>query len=145
MASVRGRMEALEARRVVLEGEVAAAGCGPDLPRLHGNLAEVYRAKVARLREALSAEGGPEIVEAIRELIERVEVHPPAEGQRAPRIELIGHLAAMLRAAGAGGLGGVGARNTKSPSACADGPGLFLSSESLDAGTRKHLDLLLHS
>ncbi len=104
MSSVRGRMEALEARRAVLEAEIATAAAGPELPRLHGNLAEVYRAKVMQLREALSAEGGPEIVEAIRELIDRVEVHPPAEGGREPRIELIGHLAAMLRAAGAGRL-----------------------------------------
>jgi DNA invertase Pin-like site-specific DNA recombinase len=142
VSSVRGRMEALEARRAVLETEIAAAGSRPELPRLHGNLAEVYRAKVARLREALSAEGGPEIIEAIRELIERVEVHPPAEGDRAPRLELVGHLAAMLRAAGASGLGGVGSRNAKSPPADADGLDLFLSSESVDAGTRKHLDLL---
>ncbi len=82
VASVRRRMEALEARQAVLEAEIAAAGDRPGLPRLHGNLAEVYRAKVARLREALSAEGGPEIVEAIRELIDRVEVHPPPEAAR---------------------------------------------------------------
>jgi site-specific DNA recombinase len=135
VSSVRGRMEALEARRTVLEAEIAAAGSGPELPRLHGNLAEVYRAKVSRLREALGAEGGPEIVEAIRELIERVEVHLPAEGAREPRLELVGHLAAMLRAAGAGALVGVGPRNAKSPPAGADGLDVFLSSELVDAGT----------
>ncbi|MEO3475912.1 recombinase family protein [Roseomonas sp. CAU 1739] len=136
IASVRSRMEALETRRAVLEAEVAAAGSGPAFPRLHGNLAEVYRTKVARLREALSAEGGPEIVEAIRELIDRVEVHPPAEGATVPRIELIGHLAAMLRAAGyAGAEVRPGARNAKSPPAGADGLDMFLSSELVDAGT----------
>ncbi len=135
LSSVRGRMEALEARRAVLEAEIATAAAGPELPRLHGNLAEVYRAKVMQLREALSAEGGPEIVEAIRELIDRVEVHPPAEGSREPRIELVGHLASMLRAAGAGRLVGVGSGNAKSPPAGADRLGSFLSSELWDAGT----------
>ena len=85
-------------------------------PRLYGNLAEVYREKVARLREALAAEGGPEIVEAIRSLIARVEVHPPQERARGPRIELVGHLAAMLRAAGLEGYS-----NAKSPLALASG------------------------
>jgi len=82
VSSVRSRMETLEARQAALEAEVEAAGKVGELPRLHGNLAEVYRERVERLREALSAEGGPEIVEAIRTLIERVEVHPAPEVPR---------------------------------------------------------------
>ena len=47
-----------------------------------------------------------------------MEVHPPAEGGREPRLELVGHLAAMLRAAGMEGLGARGQpKNAKSPSA----------------------------
>lgn len=51
-------MDELDQRRVGLRSEIAAAEAGPELPRLHGNLAEVYRAKVPRLREALLADGG---------------------------------------------------------------------------------------
>lgn len=97
---------------------MAAAGLGPKLPRLHGNLAEVYRAKVARLREALSPEGG-----------------------REPRLELVGHLTAMLRAAAAAVSDSPGRRHANSPLAEANGVDAFLTSELLDAGTRSHRQL----
>jgi hypothetical protein len=45
---------------------IAAAASGPEPPRLHAKLADVYRNRIPRLREALSAEDGPEIVWAIR-------------------------------------------------------------------------------
>ncbi len=135
VASVRRRMEALEARQAVLEAEIAAAGTGPELPRLHGNLAEVYRAKVARLREALSAEGGPEIVEAIRETDRPGGGAPASRGQQEPRLELLGHLAAMLRAAGLDWSGAGDRPGTRKAAALADGLGVFSSSESVDAGT----------
>ena len=99
--------------------------------RGHPSLSETYREQAARLREALAADRSPEVVDAVRALIVRVEVYPPAEDAREPRIELIGHLASMLRAAGAFGAG-----NAKSPPAGADGLGVFLSSELGDAGTR---------
>ena len=82
-----------------LRSEIAAAEAGPELPRLHGNLAEVYRAKVARLREAFLADGGTETLEAARALIDRVGVHPPAEPGGKPRLELLGELSMMLRLA----------------------------------------------
>ena len=97
------------------------------------NIAGSFRERVARLREALPEEVGPEIVEAIRALIARVEVHPPAEGSKQARVELIGHLAAMLRAAGVGDADGLG--TAKSPPAGPGGLDLFWSSESVDAGT----------
>ena len=80
-------MDELEQRRVDLRSEIAAAEAGPELPRLHGNLAEVYRAKVARLREAFLADGGTETLEAARALIDRVGVHPPAKPGGKPRLE----------------------------------------------------------
>jgi hypothetical protein len=64
---------------------------------LHPNLSEVYRARVARLREGL---------EAARALIARVEVRPPAADGHRPRLELVGELSALLAAAGVEGLGG---------------------------------------
>ena len=84
-----------------------------------------------RLREALAADRSPEVVEALRSLIERVEVHRAAAGVRMPRVELVGHLAAMLRTAGIGP-----ATNAKSPLAVANELDEFLSSELVDAGTR---------
>ena len=122
-------LDELETTKASLEAEVAAM-MPPALPRLHPNLAEVYRDKIARLREALTGEGGEEVVEAIRALIDRVEVHPPAETGGSARIELVGHLASMLRAAGVAGV-----QTAKSPSAGPDGLHVFLGSESVDAGT----------
>lgn len=97
---------------------MAAAGPGPKIPRLHGNLAEVCRAKVARLWEALSPEGG-----------------------REPRLELVGHLTAMLRAAGAAVSDSPGHRHAKSPLADANGLDVLFSSELLDARIRSHRQL----
>ena len=120
----------MESRRVALEAEIAKAS-RPKAPRLHPNLAGVYRERVERLREALAADRSPEVVEAVRSLIERVEVRPAAAGGRMPRIELVGHLAAMLQTAGVGP-----ATKTRSPLAVANGLDVFLSSELGDAGTR---------
>ncbi|WP_270934370.1 hypothetical protein [Falsiroseomonas oryzae] len=63
--------------------------------------------------------------------MERVEVHPPSAPGEGHRIELIGHLASMLRAAGAGGR-----NNAASPLALANGLDVFACSESGDARTR---------
>jgi DNA invertase Pin-like site-specific DNA recombinase len=73
-ASIKGRLESLEARRDTLERELSEQPTA-EPPRLHGNLAEMYRAKVVRLREALAGEDGTEAREAVRALIARVEVH----------------------------------------------------------------------
>ena len=112
-----------------LEAEIAS-GAHPELPRLHPNLSEVYRERVERLREAIAADRSPEFVESVRALIERVEVHPGADGERSARIELEGHLASMLRLAGVFGSG-----NAKSPLAAANGQDVLLNSELVDAGT----------
>jgi site-specific DNA recombinase len=118
--AVQGRLDELEGRARVLEADLASVAAA-DLPRLHPNLTEVYRERVQRLTEALGQERGPEVVEA----------NPPAEAGAGPRIELVGHLASLLRAAGAGRAG-----NAKSPPAGADGLEVFLRSELVGAGTR---------
>ena len=127
---LQGRLDELEARKQALLAEVGAVEQGPALPRLHPNLAEVYRGRVEQLRQALAVENGPEALEAARALIDRVEVHAPAELKGPPRLELVGHLAAMLRAAGFTGVG-----SDKSPSAVADGLGVLLGLGLGDAGT----------
>jgi DNA invertase Pin-like site-specific DNA recombinase len=146
-SGLQGRLDDLEARRQALQAEIRAIEIGSEMPRLHANLAEVYRDRVTHLREAFEAGGGPEVLEAARVLIDRVEVHAPAEPGAEPRIELIGHLAAMLRTAGAFEAEGAHrpagqaprparAAKAKSPPADADGLDVFLGSVKVDAGTR---------
>lgn len=85
-----------------LETERATAEAVPALPRLHPNLVKVYCERVIQLRDSLRANAGPEVLEAVRSLIDRVEVHAPVEANGKPRLELVGHLSAMLHFAGAG-------------------------------------------
>jgi site-specific DNA recombinase len=56
--AVRDQLAALEQRRLALETEAATVAA--PAPRLHPNLAEVYRRKVAQLVEALGEEDGAE-------------------------------------------------------------------------------------
>jgi hypothetical protein len=62
-------------------------------PRLHPGLAEVHRRKVAALQDALASEGGLEIQEAIRGLVEAILLMPQ---DRKLAIEVRGDLAAIL-------------------------------------------------
>jgi hypothetical protein len=117
-------------------------------PRLRPNIGCIYRELVARLREALAAEGGTEMLEEVRALVHCVEVQPSAEAVGEPRVDLIGELTAMLRAAGvsvpaSGAKAGLG--RAKGPRRGAVGPDLVVGSVKVDAGTRKHLDLMLTS
>jgi hypothetical protein len=67
------------------------------LPRLHPNLAEIYRQKVMNLAEALNAEQTRlEAAQCLRELIEEIRL-VPEEGKL--RIELYGELAALINLA----------------------------------------------
>ena len=89
--SMKARMQGLERRREALEAELATAT--EPKPRLHPGLAEIYRQKVAALHEALAAEDGHEVREAIRALVEAI-VLVPEDGRLA--IEVRGDLAAIL-------------------------------------------------
>ena len=67
------------------------------MPRLHPNLAELYRQKVIHLAEALDEEHtGLEAAECIRELIEEIRL-VPENGKL--RVELYGELAALINLA----------------------------------------------
>lgn len=123
------RLDGLTANRDRLRAEVATLETSQAAPVLHPNLSEVYRARVARLREGLAAAESREVLEIARALIARLEVHPPvAEGERA-RLELVGELSAMLAMAGVEGVSG----NAKSPLTDVSG---LCGSVSVDAGTR---------
>ena len=90
-SAVKDRMAALENRRLALEAELATATA--PAPRLHPNLAETYRRKVADLVAALAQEDGAELREMVRGLVESVTLHPEGDHQR---VEVRGELAAIL-------------------------------------------------
>jgi hypothetical protein len=81
-------MTTLEARRIDLLSQLKEAP--PPMPRLHPNIADVYRQKVDNLAEALNEERTcAEAAECIRELIEEIRLVP---GNGTLRIELYGQL-----------------------------------------------------
>ncbi|MBX6376788.1 MAG: hypothetical protein IRZ13_21490, partial [Acetobacteraceae bacterium] len=103
-ASLRERLAALERRKGELEAELAV--CDAPAPRLHPNLAEVYRRRVAELTAALAAEDAAEVRERVRGLVEEIRL-VPEDGRL--RIEVRGALGAILR------LAEEGARNRQRP------------------------------
>jgi hypothetical protein len=97
-------------------------------PSLHPNLGEVYRNKVAALHEQLSAGDGDNsaVLEALRDLIERVDFGPGENGER--EITLTSALAAMVRF-------GMDQNDVKTSD-----PGLFCSSVKASyGGTMPHI------
>jgi len=94
-ATIKDEMTALEARRGDLLEQLKAAP--PPVPRLHPNVAALYREKIVTLREALNAEGSrAEAAECIRALIEEIRLIPE---NRSLTIELFGQLAALINLA----------------------------------------------
>ncbi len=96
-AAVRDRLGTLEARRMPLEAELSTPP--PFAPRLHPNLAEVCREKVAALTQALAAEDATDARELVRSLVEEIRLIPE---DRRLRVEVRGELAAILALAGGG-------------------------------------------
>jgi site-specific DNA recombinase len=87
------KLDELGARKVMLERKIADAPA--PAPRLHPNLAEIYRRKISNLREALSdSDTQAEALEILRGLIERVSVRSTGTGFE---IELIGEIANTVR------------------------------------------------
>jgi hypothetical protein len=82
----------LEARQAALTQLIAAAP--PPAPRLHPQLAAVYRATVANLAAALNEPAArAEAAEILRGLIERIEVRTDAQGHV---IELTGDIVKLV-------------------------------------------------
>src|SRR5262249_14292646 len=87
-AAVKDEMASLETRRIELLGLLESAP--PSLPRLHPNLAKLYRQKVVHLAEALNEEDTRlEAAGCIRELIDEIQL-VPKHGELV--IELYGEL-----------------------------------------------------
>ena len=125
------KLDTLEARKVELTRLIETAGI--SLPLLHPNLAETYRERVTDLHAALTREdGGTAALEAVRALIERVDVSPPdGDAPRSlPKIVLTGAIAAMVGLALE-----PGSRTSKAALCGAGVSGLFASSVMVVAGT----------
>ena len=93
--SVRDQLRGLEARKREIEVDLKAQQGDLEIA-IHPNLPDLYRRKVARLQQALADEAiRPGVVDTIRSLIDRIEVHP---GQMRGRCEVIvvGALAQVL-------------------------------------------------
>ena len=84
-ASVRTKLQELEATKVRLEAELASLNESlPAQVEIHANVPGLYRRKVSALAELLDdEETRPEAMEAIRSLVGRIEVGPP-EDERGP-------------------------------------------------------------
>ncbi len=93
-ASVQQKIDDCEARQIELERALSRPAA--TAPRLHPNLAEVYRQRVANLQSALAGPDGTEALERLRALIEKVVLHPASEG-RGFQVELTGAIIEMLR------------------------------------------------
>jgi uncharacterized protein involved in exopolysaccharide biosynthesis len=68
--ALKQRLEQMERRKAELERELA--GMQAPAPRLHPNLAEVYRQRVTELSAAVSGDDGAEAREVIRGLVEEI-------------------------------------------------------------------------
>lgn len=101
--AIRSRLAESEARKAALDGELAALAA--PAPALHPNLPELYRRQVDRFRALLAGgeAGRLEATRILREIIERINVHP-GERRGETDLELTGRLAAILDLA-AGGTG----------------------------------------
>ncbi len=128
---LQGKLDELEQRKAALAAEIEQAP--PPAPRLHPNLAELYRRKVAELHQVLADEGSrQEAILILRGLIEKVVLQPTADGYE---IELVGDIAAMVE------LGG-GANKKAAPEEAAL-PALYRRSTKVVAGACNHRELTL--
>jgi hypothetical protein len=133
--SLKERLSEAEARRARAEAGLAqllaAAEAVPQIP--HPRIAEAYRRRVEEMEAVL---GGDDVVaaearEVVRSLITRIAVRPDAAVPDRVQLELEGDLAVLLRMSEA--------EQAKPPRALALGG----SQTTVDAGTRKRLDLLV--
>ena len=91
--SLQAKLEQLESERANLVAKMADPS--PSPVRLHPNLADAYRDKVAALRDALHDEATrAEAFEIVRSLIDKIIVRDRV-GEK-PEIELIGEIAKMV-------------------------------------------------
>ena len=94
-ARLKDKLREFERRRLELERELETANA--PAPRLHPNVAEVYRRKVEELHNALRQEDAAPARELVRGLVEAI-VLLPEDGRL--KVEVRGELAEILRLSG---------------------------------------------
>jgi site-specific DNA recombinase len=95
-ASMKAKMDALEAERAELEAKLATLP-EPEPVAIHPGLSEIYARKVADLAAALNdPKARTEAAGLLRGLIESVTLTPDADAPNGHQIELIGELGAIL-------------------------------------------------
>jgi site-specific DNA recombinase len=94
-ADLKEEMETLQARKEALLEQLTSVKELP--PLLHPNMADLWRAEIAELRDALTEDRcDPEAREAVRKMVEEIRL-TPQDGTLA--VEVKGNLAAMLATA----------------------------------------------
>ena len=90
--SLQAKLEELEQRKQAIEASFGEEL--PPAPRLHPNLAELYRRKIERLHEAIAdPTSRTEALEILRGLVDNVTLTPIEKGFE---IELVGEIAKMI-------------------------------------------------
>jgi hypothetical protein len=93
--SVRDQLRSLEARKRDIDADLTAQQDNVEIV-IHPNLPELYRKKVGRLQQALQYETTrPQVVEAIRSLVDRIEILP-GEARGRCEVTIVGALAQIL-------------------------------------------------
>ena len=101
--ALKERMKALENRKAEIEGLLPGAGAPPVI-RIHPNMAEVYRLKVAELEIALNDDSiKAEAGEILRSLIDRVVLTPAIDAPDGIEARLNGDLVGVLVLSNDGG------------------------------------------
>lgn len=150
-AAMAAELRDLERRQEDLAQQIAAAGEPEAVPNLHPNLPALYRRRVEALEASLADPAtAMAATEALRALVDAILVFP-GERRGEVTVSLRGDLAAFLHAAetpesGKGPDNDAGTPNGKKAVALVGNGRSGFGREvlgSLDAGTRKHLNLLL--
>ncbi len=130
---LKGKLEELEARKAALEDDLSDAA--PPAPRLHPNLAGLYRRKVENLHQALNDPASrTEAADILRDLIEVIAIKATDDGFE---VELIGDIANMVELANV-----PNSKKNAAPEGTAV-PDSYRSSVKVVAGARNCLNLLL--
>src|SRR5262249_34997164 len=93
--SVRDQLRRLEGRKREIDVDLKTHQGGMEIA-IHPNLPDLYRKKVAKLRQVLNDESTrPQVVEIIRSLIDRIEIYPRSERGHCD-VLLVGALAQII-------------------------------------------------
>jgi site-specific DNA recombinase len=101
-ASMKAKMDTLEAERASLSATLRALPCPEPVP-IHPGIIDIYARKIADLAASLNEESTKaEAADILRSLIEKIILRPDPDAANGHTIELFGELAAILSLCGNG-------------------------------------------